>query len=510
MSEIATLEQAVQELERRKREDPLKHVYEPHKYQLLIHRSRATITLVLGGNRTGKSYAGIAEALLYCLGRSTYAETPEGPNLVWYVVPTTAIFQDAIEPIMDQLIPWHRVVRHDRKNRRYTFDNGSILAIKSSDQRQKRLVGANVNFVVSDEPMPKVVFEELMARLLQTRGRMLMVLTPVSEKIDEWLWVRDELYTPWQVGERKDVEVIHMPVVDQDGKPAVPHLTAGMVEQMIAQYPDPETRAARMYGEFIVRGGLVFKGMGEHNMLKRFEIPSFWHRWLICDPQYHRFAVLNWAADEHGTYYITDEYFSEDEPLARRADRLAALVGSQDRALPMYVDYANPQDIQELNYHFNRIGAAIGAVPLPFQKNVDKMVLRAHSMLEPDPSRAYHPATGLKGVYGAPRLVIFDDLQSTWTQDGNVIRGSRLLWELKRLTWNSANKPNKDSAGGGDAADCFVYGCSIQASGRAPEPTQNWRKGLGERDQIIWDAITQQDRKQSLNNPKPGWLQWTP
>lgn len=454
--EIKTLRQAEMELERRRREDPLKHVYEPHTFQEEIHRSRAAVTCVLGGNRTGKTYAAIAEAILYALGRSTYAEVPEPPNTVWYVVPTSSVFKDAVEPILEELMPWGRVQHHNKKYKRYKFDNGSVLVIKSSDQRQKRLVAAAVDLVVADEPMPKPVYEELMARLISTGGRMLMVLTPVSEKIDEWLWVRDELYVPWQVGERSDVDVIHMPVLDQDGEPAVPHLTKAQVDQMARQYPDPETRAARMYGEFIVRGGLVFKGLEEDvNVIERFDIPHHWHSWLVCDPQYHRFAVLYFAADDRGNYYVTDEYFSSDEPMARRAERIKALVGAQDRHIPMYVDYANPQDIQELNYHFNRLSVDVGAVQLPEQKRVEKMILRVHAMLEPDPDRPYHPATGRGDVYGAPRLMIFNDLQSTWEHEGRHVRGSRLLWELKRLTWGNRNKPDKDTAGGGDCTDCY-------------------------------------------------------
>lgn len=499
MSEIKTLEQAVQELERRKREDPLSLVYKPHKYQLQVHKSRAPITIVLGGNRTGKTYAAVAEALLYALGRSTYAEVPDKPNTVWYVVPTSSIYEDAIEPIFEQLVPWQRVVHYDKKYHRFKFDNGSTLTIKSSDQRQRRLVGAAVDFIVTDEPVPEVVFDELVIRTLSTGGRMLMVMTPVSEKIDEWLWVRDKLYVPWQLGERKDIDIIHMPMVDQDGKPAVPHLTQAQIKQVEQQYPDPETRAARMYGEFIVRGGLVFKGFDDEiNLVKRFPIPHYWHQWMICDPQYHRFAALLWAADDQGNYYVTGEYFSEDEEMATRAERLKALVGPQERAMPMYVDYANPQDIQELNYHFNRLHADIGAVQLPFQKNVDKMVLRAHAMLEPSLDRTYHPATGLKGVYGAPRLTVFSDIASTWTHDGRTIRGSRLLWELKRLTWGTNNKPDKDSAGGADATDCFIYGCSIQAAGKPEDITNNWRIGLSQRDQILWDAVDREDNKDRL------------
>ena len=272
MAEVTSLTQAVIELERRRREDPLKYVYTPHIYQKMIHKSRANLTLVLGGNRTGKSYAGVAEALLYIEGQSTYAETPEGPNTVWYVVPTGSVFDDAVQPIIDTLINWEHVLSYDKQKRRYKFKNGSVLAIKTSDQRQKRLVGAAVDLVIADEPLPKQVYEELVARLISTNGRMLMILTPVSEKMDEWLWIRDDLYTPAKLGERPDIEVINMPVVDQDGNPTVPHLTKQQIKMYEDQYPDPETRAARMYGEFIVRGGLVFGGLDDDvNIIKPFK-----------------------------------------------------------------------------------------------------------------------------------------------------------------------------------------------------------------------------------------------
>ncbi|MEE9586183.1 MAG: terminase family protein [Nitrososphaerales archaeon] len=430
---------------------------------------------------------------------------PEPPVLVWYVVPTSSTFHDAVEPLFNAMLPWDRVVRHDKQKKRYTFDNGSVIAIKSGDQRQKRLVAAAVDFVVADEPMSKVVYEELIARLISTGGRMLHILTPVSEKIDEWLWVRDELYVPWKVGERPDIDVIFMPVVDQDGKPAVPHLTQEQVKQMERQYPDPETRAARMYGEFVIRGGLVFSGFNKDvNVIPRFEIPDNWHRWLVCDPQYHRFAVLFFAADERGNYYVTDEYFSTDELLVKRAMRIKGMVGDVDRSVPMYVDYANPQDIQELNYHFMRLSANIGAVGLPIQKKVENMILRTHALLEANTEREYHAATSLKGVSGAPRLLFFDDLLSTFKSDGRTIVSSRLFWELKRLTWGKNSKPNKDTAAGGDCTDCLIYGCSIVAGGRSLPEVDKWRDRLNDRDEMIWDSIVSMDKRkaQGLQNPR--------
>lgn len=496
MSQGQTLEQAIEELKRRKREDPLKNVYTPHQHQETGHGSRANITLVVGGNRTGKTYMAVAEALLYVLGRSAYAETPDAPNTVWYTVPTSSVFEDAVLPVMEELVPWNKVESYDKRSKRFKFTNGSTLVIKTTDQTQKRLVGAAVDLVVCDEPVPKGIFRELKARTIDTGGRVLMVLTPVGDKADRWMWIRDDVYIPWETGERKDIDVIHMPIVDEEGNPNVPHISKEQIEQMRRDYPDPQVRAARMHGEFISRAGLVFQSFdsGIHE-IPRFEVPDNYHQYLVCDPQYHRFAVLLFAVDENGNRIVTNEYFSQDEPLSKRARRIHAMVGPKENDIPMYVDYANPQDVVELNYHFNQIGADIGAVELPFNKRVEKMILRTHSMLEPSPDRVY-PERAMDGkeVYGAPRLMFFNDLESTWEHDGQIMRTSRLIWEMKRLVWGNKNKPDKNSAGGADASDCMIYGCSVQASGRRPETKEQWKEELSERDVMLWSRI-EEDRQ---------------
>ena len=124
------------------------------------------------------------------------------------------------------------------------------------------------------------------------------------------------------------------------------------------------------------------------------------------------------------------------------------------------------------------------------------MVLRVHTMLEASPERKYAVETGLKDIHGSPRLMLFDTLTSTWTHEGRPVMGSRLIWELERLTWGKTNKPNKDTAAGGDCTDCLIYGCSIIAIGRFSPLIESWRDGLSERDQTVWEAIDQQDARQ--------------
>lgn len=493
------MRQIENELRRRKREDPLDTVYTPSTVQEQIHQSRTPITCVFGGNRTGKTYAAVAEALLYLLGRSVYAEVPDPPVTVWYVLPTLDQFTRNIEPIWNELCPHDQVIKETQKPRMVKFKNGSVIHFMSADMRQRRLAGASVDLVIIDEPLPKSLFAELQARTIDTRGRILIVMTPVDDKPDNWIWVRDDLYIPWETGERTDISVIYMPVADADGHSLVPHFTDEDIRRMEEQWPDPQVRAARMYGHFVMQSGLIFHQFDPAvHVVPEFPIPDNWHKWVVVDPQYHRFAALFFAADPDGIYYIYDEYYSQDEHLAVRAAKIKLKVGPVEGAsIPVYVDSANPQDIAELNWHFGQIGAKLGAVSLPMKKRVEQMILRVQSMLEPSTERKYNLLISkLRGVYGAPRLVMFDSLQSTWKASGDrLVTASRLRWELRRLVWGNNQKPDKNSAGGSDMIDALVYGCSILAIGHHKREPIDPYSSMSAQDAQIWRAMDRMDER---------------
>jgi phage terminase large subunit-like protein len=501
---VQTLKDLELELKRREHEDPLALVYKPYDIQIQAHKSRNKILLVLGGNRSGKTWYAVAEVFLYALGRVVFAETPDPPIVIWYIMPSLPMFRRTILPVVRKLAPRGEIelTRNGdiitKKDNIIKFKNGSEIHFLSADMGQRRLQGASVDLVVMDETPDEDIYKEALARIQDRRGRLIMVFAPIDVRT---FWVRDHIYLPWNAGERKDIEVIFMPVADRDGNPMVGHFTREDIAQMERQYPDPADRAARMYGEFITRSGIIFRGFNkETHLIRPFQVPDGFARWFVCDPQYHRFAVLFFAADEDGNYYITDEFFSQDDSLAHRAERMTVIAGKRDRVIPCYVDTANPQDRIELNWHFQRVGAAVSAVELPFQKNVDKMVLRAHALLEPDERRVYPKITGMGDTHGAPRLFIFDTLTSTWEWNNTKMQCSRLLWEIQRYSWGKDGKPNKESADGADACDAMVYGATVMQAGvRLAEP-ETWEKDLSPDDVLLWRLIDRYDNLRTITH----------
>jgi phage terminase large subunit-like protein len=506
------LRQAEEELARREREDPLAYAYGPHQFQAGAHQNDADILIVLGGNRSGKSHFAMAEALDVALGRQVWKKHRSirhgmGP-VVWYIMPSIPTFKRAIEPKFWAMVPRKYLLDWNKQDKVATFrtQQGTIskLHFLSAEMRQIRLQGASVDLVIMDETPDEDVFKEANIRLVDRKGRMIMVFSPIDIKS---FWVRDKLIVPAQVGERHDIEIVSMPVADEDGKVQVPHLDQEDVDRMFRQYPDPADREARIYGRFTSRQGLVYKQFQpEVHLLPRFRIPESWSRFWVVDPQYHRFAALQYAVDEKGTYYVTDEYFSQDETLSVRAARIWAVTCDDYKpsgSLPLYVDSANPQDIAELNWHFRRIGAKLGAIPLPMQKQIDKMLLRSQSLLETDEDRAYPELAGasFKNVFGAPRMFIFEDLYSDWTLADRRMACSRLLWEITHMAWGVDNKPDKKSADGADCCDCFIYGTSILSKGFVERDPLAWTKGLTDADIVIRLAEKRMATLERLNWP---------
>lgn len=494
-----TIAELERELERRRFEDPLQLVYHPYDKQIQLHRSRTPITLALGGNRSGKSWGAVAETQYYALGRATWAEVPTSPVVVWYVMPSLPMFRRSILPIFRRISPKKEIRRFYERDGIVLYKDLSELHFLSADMKQRRLQGASIDLAIMDETPDESVYDELLARLQDRHGRLILAFAPIDVSL---AWVKEKVYLPWVSGERKDIEVVSFPTADRDGNPLVPWFTREDIKRMEDLYPDPDVRAARIYGEFISRAGLLYRSFNPAvHVIPRFDVPDTYARWLVIDPQYHRFACLYFAADDLGSYYVTDEYFSQDENLSARAERIASMVGKRDRAIPAYVDSANPQDVAELNWHFQRIGASVAAVPLPMQKKVDQFTLRVQSLLEPSDER-YYPSVVLGDgsqkvvkLLGAPRLLFFSDLCSTWEREGKDLVTSRLFWELKRLSWGKNGKPDKDTADGGDCCDCLAYGCSIMQSGTSRAAPEAWQEGLSESDILMWRLIEESDNQ---------------
>jgi len=236
---------------RQQAREPNVLAYKPHPKQETFHRSTSKTRLYIGGNRSGKTVGGVVEAIWYLTGTHPYKSTPVAP------VRGRAVCVDYNKGIKQILIPqfkqwvppselkggsWERAYHSDDKV--LTFKNGSTLEFMSYEQRLDAFAGTSRHFVMFDEEPPKTIYDECMARLIDTNGDAWLTLTPIHGMS----WIHDAIYKP---GEGTDA-------VTQVDIHENPYLNPEAVARYLDSL-DPDERKARECGAFIEMGGLVYK-----------------------------------------------------------------------------------------------------------------------------------------------------------------------------------------------------------------------------------------------------------
>ena len=504
--------------------------------------STKRLTLLVSGNRFGKSEAAMREVLCRARGEHPYKRVPL-VRQIWVGVPG---FKFMFETTLPHFYAWCPPAwLQTDLNLSYFFvevqrKDGGICKIyfKTYDQGREPWQGAGVGYIHLDEECPRDIYKEARARLVDTRGSMGMTLTPVSGMG----WIYDEIYLPGKGSRSHRIEVVEGALAEyvEDapmhvGRVLVPHLSYEDVLEFAEEFPDEDELAIRVFGQFRKRAGLVYKA---HDPLiheiPSFELPKHWLLWGGVDPGFHGFAAGFWAMAPNGRMYKVQEYFSSGETTSKRLKALARIYFElRGLELPKYdydvddpqewmvqpdfdpmaetcvffVDTEDPQTILELNVEAARFHLPIVFVALKQgQKAIKPGILRMQQLLAPSPNRQ-KPDEVLRPTRpeGEPMAYYFDDLHSEWAVDEKRTRGSRTKWEFGRYTWakpkrkDSTEKPDlpdKESAGGAHMLDADRY--AIMARLGAPEPSEEDEalKKLSPEDRAVWEDVRELEARQ--------------
>ena len=185
--------------------------YRPHYKQEQFHASRAKGTVFIGGNRSGKTVGGGAEAVMRLIGKHPYRDIPGAPCRGRMV---TVDIEEGIKKIaIPEIMRWmpKKYLKngswddsYDKQSRTLTLTNGSFLEFMSYEQAVEKFAGTSRHFVWFDEEPPKEIFNECMMRLVDTDGDWWITMTPLIEMS----WVKDEIYDPIKDGRRNDILVL--------------------------------------------------------------------------------------------------------------------------------------------------------------------------------------------------------------------------------------------------------------------------------------------------------------
>jgi len=387
----------------------------------------------------------------------------------------------------------------------------------SYDMDRSKWQGAGVDLIWLDEEPPEDIFNECLARIVTTRGSIVLTFTPV-EGVGWWydrIWlpaIRGE--SDWQAFTAALAE--HDPENDAEfnvGASLVPHLTREQIIEFAREYPDPEERDIRIFGLVRSKAGLVYKMFSRKvHVVERVVVPAHWYMWGGVDPGFHGFAATLWGQDEAGTSVRIDEHFSSHESTATRLRAMDDMVArargwdeeqeEDERArmgwhpyrwnapveeeaeqVVFFVDTEDPQVVLELNLEAARVGARVSFASLDQGLKARKAgILRLQQLLQPDIERPRPEwVTRETPLVGEPSLYLFEVTSTEWRTKDRIERGDRLAWELERCTWKPPTRKgtqpddaDDNSAGGSHSLSANRYAAMARLGPpEAPKPKGN-------------------------------------
>jgi phage terminase large subunit-like protein len=287
--------------------------YKPHPKQEVFHSKVAKNRLFLGGNRSGKSTAGVIEDLWWATGTHPYRETPEPPVRIRVI---GVDFPNGVEKILlpefQRWVPvtalvgdsWEKA--YSKKHKRLDFKNDSFIEFMSSDQDLDKFAGTSRHLIHFDEEPPADIWNENKARTIDTAGEMILTMTPLLGLT----WVYDDLYM--QQNETNFVVEIGM---DEN-----PYLAEAEVEAFLSGLSKDE-RKSRGEGKFIAIGGLIFKDFKpEIHVIDPVIPPLEWEWYQSLDHGINNPTAILWhAVSPEGQIVTFSEHYASDLTIASHA-----------------------------------------------------------------------------------------------------------------------------------------------------------------------------------------------
>ncbi len=292
------------------------YAYKPHDKQYAFHKSKKHIVLYIGGNRSGKTVGGAVETVYRLTGRHPYKRVPDAPVRGRAVAVDFNYGVDMIMiPQISQFMPPSFLINgswedsYDKEHRLLTLANKSFLEFRSYDQDLEKFAGTSRHFTWFDEEAPRHIYNECMARLIDTSGDAYLTMTPV----EGMSWVFDDIYTPGKNGS-DDIEIIEIEMSEN------PYISKAASKRYLDSL-DPEERKARERGEFVAMGGKVFKSFNNELHVIPFEVPpKDWEWYISIDHGYNNPTAILWhAVSKDGRIITFSEHYKSEMTVPEHA-----------------------------------------------------------------------------------------------------------------------------------------------------------------------------------------------
>lgn len=153
--------------------------YEPHKYQLEIHKDPSRFKVLVCGRRFGKTILAVNEIIIRAL------QNPGTKN--WYIGPTYRQCKEIAWGPLLHYLPRQLIKKKDEGDLSVTLIQGSTIALRGAENEDS-LRGSGLNFVVLDEYReikPNVWTDIIRPTLLDTKGEAIFISTAAENHLKE-------------------------------------------------------------------------------------------------------------------------------------------------------------------------------------------------------------------------------------------------------------------------------------------------------------------------------------
>lgn len=274
--------------------------YEPLPIQERFHKSNASIRLFIGGNRSGKTYAGVVESIWLAMGEHPYKKI-KTPNVGWIVA---LDFPNYIEPIIlpmiHKMLPDYMIKRdYTSKERSIELPNGSLMYFKSVESGEEKFQGAAVDWEWVDEEPPEAIDKELSYRRMSTNGIIFYTMTPTNGMS----WSYEKIYLEGKkFNEADQVKTELRTDVFEANTYENKYLDPTVIKFLEGRCSTQEEKEMRIYGHYVSLGGQSIFSKEQLDTLTKHQ----------CTPEF-KGDILNgqfvrWDGEEEAPLWMWEDY----------------------------------------------------------------------------------------------------------------------------------------------------------------------------------------------------------
>ncbi len=294
----------LEDLEAKYEANPLLR-YEPHEKQHQFHLAQTFTKGFFGGNRSGKTTAGIVDDLIQAVDEDCLPDklkpykkfTP--PFHCRIICPSNDIMESVVFQKLREWVPKNQLIgdkwdkAFSKSQRILYFKNGSFFDFLTYEQDLDKHGGAAKHRIHYDEEPPKAIRQEGVTRLSDYKGGdELFTMTPQHGLS----WMYDGIWVPWTRGKLEDAFIV---VVDMDDNPYLPDKQK---KKILATYSREELEA-RKKGRFVHFEGMIYPEFQKFDhVIPEKPIPDNVTVFVGIDPGMRIMAAVVWvylnAADE--------------------------------------------------------------------------------------------------------------------------------------------------------------------------------------------------------------------